>query len=412
MRSTSSARRAFSVLLSAVLLFQGIGASAARALDAPEPCVLLKLSAPEVSLDEARERLDALPGLLAERLRVRWVAHGPAAAPVGGEAFPEADAGALDEISRTVAAASRLMEGMETAEASERLAHAEQLARRYRLGDATRVQLAEIFFRRGILFLWEGEEGRSRELFVRSRTLRPEFLPDPALYSPAVRAAWSRAASRPAPAAELLVQSLPAGAHIEVDGVTAGTTPRRVQVPFGGPVRVRLALDGYRSEERVGQWLPGDSGLLEVTLARDPASDLPDVLPGEPEGTATARILGEIAERSGAARVAVLVLGGHGGRRALRVVSMKRGDRAASLLGETPWAEGEDSAEEVADRASRMLAAAGWPVRTEDAPAPWYRKWWVWTLLGAAVAGAAAGLSGGGGGGGSASSTGTIGVTF
>lgn len=394
-----------------MLLVQGSGASVARAFDAPEPCVLLKLSAPEISLGEARDRLDALPGLLAERLRVRWVPHGPAAPPVGGEAFPEADAGALDEISRTIAAAARLMEGMETRDASERLARAERLARRYRFGDETRVRLGEIFFRRGIVFLWEGDEGKGRDMFARSRALRPEFFPEPALYSPSVRAAWTRAASRPAPPAELLVQSLPAGAHIELDGAKAGATPRRVQVPAAGPVRVRLALEGYLAEERVGQWLPGDSGMLEVTLARDPAADLPEVLPGEPEGAATARILGEIAERSGASRVAVLVLGGSEGRRSLRVVSMSRGDRAAALLGETPWPEGEDAAEEVAGRTARMLAAAGWPTRTEDARAPWYRKWWVWTLLGAAVAGiAAAGLSGGGGD--SATSTGTIGVSF
>lgn len=411
MRSTSSARKVFSVLLSAALLFQGSGAAVARALDAPEPCVLLKLSAPEVSLDEARARLDALPGLLAERLRVRWVPQGPAAPAVAGAAFPEADAGALDEISRTVAAASRLMERMETKEASERLADAERLARGYRFGDATRVLLAEIFFRRGILFLWEGNEETGRGMFARSRALRPEFAPDPALFSPAVRAAWTRAAFRPAPQAELLVQSLPAGAHIELDGAKAGVTPRRVQVPAAGPVRVRLALEGYRTEERVGQWLPGDSGLLEVRLARDPAADLPELLPEEPEGAATARILGEIAERSGAARVAVLVLAGGERGRSLRVVSMSRGDRAAALLGETPWPQREDAAEEVATRAARMLAAAGWPARTEDARGPWYRKWWVWTLLAAAAAGiAAAGLSGGGGD--SASSTGTIGVTF
>jgi hypothetical protein len=410
MRSTSNARKAFSVLLSATLLFQGSGASIARALDPPEPCVLLRLSAPEISLDEARDRLDALPGLLAERLRVRWVPHWPAAPPAAGESFPEADAGALDEISRTIAAASRLMEGMETREASELLADAERSARRYRFGDATRLHLAEIFFRRGIVFLWEGDEEKGREMFARSRALRPEFFPEPALYSPAVRAAWALAASRPAPPAELLVQSLPPGAHIEVDGAKAGATPGRVQVRAGGPVRMRLALEGYRAEERVGQWLPGDSGLLEVTLARDPAADLPEVLPREPEGAATARILGEIAERSGASRVAVLILGGHEGRRSLRVVSMGRGDRAAALLGETPWPEREGAAGEVAGKAAWMLSAAGWPARMEDPRAPWYRSWWAWTLLGAAVAGiAAAALSGGGD---SASSTGTIGVGF
>ena len=61
-----------------------------------------------------------------------------------------------------------------------------------------------------------------------------------------------------------------------------------------------------------------------------------------------------------------------------------------------------------------MLKSAGWPAQTgaDTAKAPWYHKWWFWTLVGAAAIGAAVGIGGGGGGGDSGSSTGTIEVNF
>lgn len=408
MRSTSSARRGLALLLCAALFFQGTGSGLASGDDAPEECILLKLAAPGIPADAAREILADLPALLEKRLRVRWIPPDRGRPAPEGGAYPEADAAALDGIAREIAAAARLMDGMDTREASDRLAAAERAARAYRLGERTRPLLAEILFRRGILHVWEGEGEKGVATFARSRGLRPGFSPDPALYSPTVRAAWEKAAERAVPPAEVLVQSVPSGARVDVDGRRAGTTPGRVEVPAGRTVRVRVTREGYLAEERTGQWLAGDSGLLEIALRRDPVADLADALGADPGGGEAGRFLGEMVSRSGAQRAAVVVVGLREGTAALRVMSLARGDRAASVLGEVAWPEGE-GADAAASATATMLVSAGWPARKERAAAPWYRKWWIWALLGTAAAGIAAGASGGGG---SGSSSGTIGVDF
>jgi hypothetical protein len=126
-------------------------------------------------------------------------------------------------------------------------------------------------------------------------------------------------------------------------------------------------------------------------------------------------MLSRMMAESGAERVALLLL--EEGRQGpvLRVLSLARGEETPQLLGTIVFPEEGTGYEPVAASAVEMLAKAGWPARTaaETAGSPWYRKWWFWTLLGAAAVGLAVGIGGGGGGGSSsASSTGTIGVNF
>ncbi|HBO70107.1 MAG TPA: hypothetical protein DD658_08270 [Deltaproteobacteria bacterium] len=415
MRFSSNGSKSLSVLLSAVLAWNGGGAAFARAEQAEEPCLLLKVVSPRIPETTAREKMDPLPELLAETLRVRWIPAGlPRHAPgEDADTLPEPDAAALDELSGILADASRLMDAMETGEAALRLAEAESFSRRYRFGEAVRPFLAETFFRQGILFLWDGNSAECVERFARSRALRPGFSPDPALYSPTVQEAWTRAAERPVRPAELLVQSIPPGAEIYLEGNLAGTTPGRIQPDGIGPVRILVAKEGYLPEERVGQWLPGDSGLMEITLAADPASGLPDLLASDPGGEGAGRRLREISTRAGANRIAVLLFDVQEGKETLRVLSMGRGDRTAAVLGEMAWPEGEDGIEQVARKAAEMLASAGWPAKTAVTreKRPWYHTWWLWVVLVGVAAGVAAAGSGGGGGD-SGSSSGTVGVIF
>ena len=98
-----------------------------------------------------------LERLLEEDLHIRWVT--PVPAEEGGkeaeETFPVADGEALEAISAALGDANRHMDRMETNEAAEKLSEAETIARSFRFGDTTRPYLAEVFLRRGILFLWE-----------------------------------------------------------------------------------------------------------------------------------------------------------------------------------------------------------------------------------------------------------------
>src|SRR3989337_1037390 len=120
-------------------------------------------------------------------------------------------------------------------------------------------------------------------------------------------------------------------------------------------------------------------------------------------------MLSRMMAESGAERVALLLL--EEGRQGpvLRVLSLARGEETPQLLGTIVFPEGAAGYEPVAESAVEMLAKAGWPAKAaaETAGSPWYRKWWVWTLLGAAAAGVAVGIRGWRGGGGSATPTGT-----
>jgi len=418
MRSTSSACRALAILLSTTLTVSGGMVPCALADREPESCLILKVASRGIPRQVAREAMAPIPGLLEEHLGVRWVIPDAGREGAGQsesqDPYPEPDPVALGDISRHLEEANRRMEEMETVEAARLLEEAETRSRTVRFGDVIRPYLAEIFFRQGILFLWNGEEDRSLDMFARSRALRPDFSPEPALYSPPVREAWERSRERPAGPAELLVQSFPTGAEIFLEGRNVGVTPARVRMPREGPARVRVELDGYRDGEKITQWLPGDSGMIEFTLERDPDSEVLAMLAADPEGAQTGRALTEMASRAGAARVAVLVYESMPGERpVLRVISLNPGDRTAAVLGTVPWPEGDRPAEQVAGETAGVLAKAGWPEKTAAGKQgrSWYDRWWFWTVMVAVVAGIAA-AGAGGGGGGSGSSTGTIGVNF
>jgi len=416
MKFTSSAPKSLALFLSLIFLAGAQVAPPSRAEPPAEPCVLLKVSAATIPQEVAKQKLGSIQTLLEKGLRVRWVSPKPSddAGTATEEAIPVADGKALETIAAKLGEAIRLTDRMETKKAAERLAEAETLARSFRFGETTRPFLAEVFLRRGLLALWEGNTGKAEEMLARSRVLRPEFEPDPAIFSPLFLAAWKRSGERPPPQAELFVSSLPSGARIFLDGKEAGTTPGRVHVNASGPVRVRVFAEGYQRSGRTGQWLPGDSEALEFSLVRDRNAALAELLSSSPDGKEAGPMLSRMMAGSGAERVALLLL--EEGRQGpvLRVLSQARGEETPQLLGTIVFPEEDAGYEPVAASAVEMLAKAGWPAKAaaETAGSPWYRKWWVWTLLGAAAAGLAVGIGGGGGGGGSASSTGTIGVNF
>jgi len=417
MRSSSSASRALAVLLSTLLSVTGGAVPWAHGEMAPEPCLLLKVASRGIPASAAREALASISKSLENRLAIRWVPPGDGEAErrqPDADPYPEATPRLLGEVSRLLEEANRRMEEMETADARRLLREAEERSREARFGPVIRPYLAEIFFRQGILFLWNGEEEGCRERFARSRAMRPDFSPEPALYSPAVREAWERSRDLPVSTAAVLVRSIPPGAAIHLDGQPIGVTPGRISIAQAGPVRIRVEREGFRAKEKITQWIPGDSGMVDFTLERDPLSDLPRSLDADPEGDATGRLLAEMGRQAGALRVAVLAYDTREEQvGVLRVLSLNSGDPRAVLLGALPWPAGKDSAERVAQQAASLLAKAGWPVKTTvmKRSRPWYHTWWFWTVMVTVVAGVAA-AGAGGGGGNSGSSTGTIGVTF
>ncbi len=419
MRSTSSARRSLSALLCLLLAVEWTAAPALSAAETrEEPCLLLRLHSPSVPEEFARKWLDPMPGLLRDDLQVRWVSA-PTVPPEPGDSaarFPEPGDADIDRVSGKIAEALRRMDAMETRAAAALLSEAEAEARKFRAGKTLRPYLAEIFLRRGVLLLWEGKRKEAEGMFARSRLLRPNFTPDPALFSPAFRESWSRSGERRPPDPEIIVHSLPPGAAVSLDGKPVGTTPGRFRVRPCEPVRIRIALPGYRETETTGQWLPGDSEEIERRLVRDRAASLRESIVSRPDGKGTGESLAEMAKSAGASRVALLVLERKEHGNVLKVLS-SRGDGAdPAFLGEIRLSSTGEDVEETAKKASGLLAAEGWPTAKPgrvEKEAKWYHSKWFWVLIGAVAIGAAAASAGGGGsGGGSGGSTGSIGVTF
>ena len=420
MRSTSRWPNPVALLLCVTLLAQWSVAGFCRAGEVPpEPALLLKFSSPEIPEGTARSILDPLPALLGRELRVLWVPvpEEPAPKPAGTSPLTLPNDAALRRIAEKVSAASSRMENVENEEAARLLEEAEREARTYRFDESTRPFFSEIFLRKGMLRLREGDVSSADSLLARSRALRPEFTPDPAIFPPQFLAAWERARRRPAPDAEIVVQSFPPGAEIFVDGERRGTTPSRVRIGKAGPHRIRVSHPGYREADREGQWLPGDSEILEFHLPGDRLARLSEIVAGPLKGSGSGPILTEIAASAGASRIAILVLErdttGDGFRASLFVRDPSGGD--AVWLGEEKVAPGKRSAAGVGKWAAPMLVSRGWPATHDaaDRGEPWYRKWWVWVLAAALVTGiAVAAGGGGGGGGGSGGSTGSIGVNF
>jgi hypothetical protein len=229
-----------------------------------------------------------------------------------------------------------------------------------------------------------------------------------------VLSAWEAIRHRPVPEAELLVESLPSGAEIFVDGERRGVTPARVRTKNIAPVRIRVSHPGYRDAETTGQWLPGDTEILRFSLPGDRVARLGELLAGAAQGKGggAGPLVEELSVAAGTPRVAILMLereaSGEGLR--ARLYAGRPASLDPALLGETSFPEGKRGAEISGKWVADTLAADGWP-RAERPERPWYNSPWFWGILLSLGVAAALGASGGGGGSGG-SSGGTVAVNF
>jgi len=385
---------------------------------AAEPALLLKYAAPDLPERSAREVLDPIPAIVARELRIRWlpVPLEPAGKDRPTREIPVPDDAALRRIAGMVSRASERMEKVERADAERLLEEAEKECRSYRFTEATRPFLAEIFLRRGILRLWEGKVSDAEALLSRVRALRPGFTPDPALFPPQVMSMWEALRHRPVPEAELLVESLPSGAEIFVDGERRGVTPARVRTEKIGPVRIRVSHPGYRDAETAGQWLPGDTERLRFSLPGDRVARLGELLAGAAtgKGGGASPLVEELAAAAGTSRIAILILeqGPRGEGLRARLYAGRPAGLDPVLLGEKTFPGGERGAERSGKWVAEALASDGWP-KAERTERAWYKSPWFWGIALAAVIGGVLAAGGGGGSGGSGGSPGgTVAVNF
>jgi hypothetical protein len=187
----------------------------------------------------------------------------------------------------------------------------------------------------------------------------------------------------------ITIKARPAGARIWIDGKELGTTPVTAQRP-PGLHHVRVTRIGHLPRAFFQRVTPGRMERLEIYLKPAPVPQVARQLlrqPGslEREVDALRRVLGQdpllLTVTHTVARA--------GGSLEARLTG--RGSRADRCSGPTPA--------RLADCLGPVLfqLGSGRPYRpsaaapAQVAAAPVYRRWWFWTLVGAAVAGAGAG---------------------
>jgi hypothetical protein len=200
-----------------------------------------------------------------------------------------------------------------------------------------------------------------------------------------------------------------------VDGEKRGTTPSRVRIASPGPHRIRLTHPGYRDATREGQWLPGDSEILEVTLPGDRIARLGEIIGGPLRGSGSGPILAEIAAAAGVGRMAVLVLekGETGDALRARLYARPPAGGDAVPIGEKTLSPGKQPASAAAKWAAERMLSTGWPpVGAGGRESPWYGSFWLWAAVVSVAVAIAVAAGGGGGGSGSGGTTGTVAVDF
>jgi len=382
-----------------------------------EPALLLKYAAPDIPETDSREIMDQIPGKVTKEVRVRWAAVPVEVTPVADAdaIYPVPDDATLKSISEKISRASRHMEKMENREAARLLSEAEKEARGCRFSEAIRPFLAEIFLRQGILKLRERDVSSAESMFSRSRALRPGFVPDPALFPPQVITAWGNISGRSLLEAELIIQSLPSGAVVSVEGVPKGRTPVRINPGKTGPVSIRVSHPGYRDAEMAGQWLPGDAETLEFNLSGDRVARLGELLSegkGK-QGLGVGPLIDEFASAAGVQLVAVVTLekDGSGDGYIAKAYSRGRSVGAPVYLGEKRISDGERNSQMTGKWLAGKLLEDGWPAEKKDPESePWYKSWWIWGIVTGVVVTVALVVGGSGGSGSSGGSS--IAVNF
>jgi hypothetical protein len=416
MRFSSSARKSVCGSLAFLCLLQWSGAASTCRADGAEPVLFLKYSKPSISDESARKRFSAITAEIERRLDIR-VSPSLKHQKVPGPVIAEIDDASLKSVATRVSETGRKMDRLEIRAAERDLEAIEIELRKYRFGEAIRPLMADVFLKRGTISLWDGNPASAEGFLRKARSLRPDFDPDHALYSPQFRKMWSGIGSDFPVEAEILVESIPPGARITVDGADRGSTPRRLKVPAPGPVRLRLEHPGYQPVEGMRQWIPGDSDRIELILPGDREARLALFLEANAaEIPEAGPIVSEMAQESGASRLAFLMLERQEGAEVLRILTASASSPAPRSLGSIPVPDDREGLSAAAERTAVMLAESGWPARSVVAASPgrpWYYSWWFLTGLGLLAAGTAVALGGGGGGGGGGdSSSSSSGVNF
>jgi hypothetical protein len=283
---------------------------------------------------------------------------------------------------RSLEARRRLEQGREAfsrfeyAGATAHFKEALRLLRPLAVQPAGRERLAAIHLELAKVLLVHGERGAAIDQILTCLHLDPAWSPDPGRFPPELRALHAKLSKAGArPKGELRIESVPEGASVQLDGRQQASTPVEWQGVSAGPHYIIVTRDGFRTHVGTVTVTPEQKTSRKVQLT---------------PGTA--------AERAAAALRQLSRLGGRAERRwratatdlsrsnAL-VVAEARGDVRLSAFD----TRGAELGSRVLTHDALPREGGHWLDRCLPPPdSPWYGKWWFWTPLAAAAAGAVA----------------------
>lgn len=295
---------------------------------------------------------------------------------------PPVEKASLEAIEERLARARRLYRDLAFRASLDELNRAREGLEARLMSEQVYELLDRLFLLRALDQLALGDPEMAREALRQAAILRPERTSlDPAEFSPEVRAEYDtvrETLETEAPFA-LATETEPPGAELTLDGRKAGTTPIRVRLHRGRHYLVFRAPD-------------------HIAYARvvDVERESPAELRVELQALSLAQTAGQLAELDAAAFAALdsssraRLLPAAEGATPVHIGSEGAGWRAA-LLDST---NGDIRLAATVETSNLNLAVPALVDMLRDAPQPkpLVRKWWFWTVIGAAVVATSVGL--------------------
>lgn len=255
--------------------------------------------------------------------------------------------------------------------------------------------LGEILFWRGKVAVAAGDRAAAARWFAGAIAVAPAVHPDPAVDPPLVVRAFARARRRRAPPAGVVAITASAGTLLRVDQQPAQPAAGELSLPAGlhllvltAPGRERRAAlveVPARGRIEVDGELPVESRAHQVARAIAVAGA---VAPG----AARLSALGSLGGLLGARRLVVIEAGDQGGlvarlydldaATASAPVALGDPEAMAMALGLVTPPPAELKPPPEPEQRADLVAV---PARRER-DRPWYRRWWLWSVVGAAAA--------------------------
>ncbi|HEY3354482.1 MAG TPA: PEGA domain-containing protein [Polyangia bacterium] len=375
---------------SVALVLALLGAAGAAAA-APERPVILVVPRGGPGPDRA-----ALAALAAPHGRAVFDDDAPRTA---GEDPAEAEASRLRARARATAAAARALyyeaRPVEAAaqaqallaEAGETLAYAGAIA-----------ELRELWFWLATSLAKAGRAVEAQHAFERAGDLGMT-LPEPGLLPPEVTAALEAGlkAAAARPRRRLVVQTIPTGAELTVDGRPAGRAPAIVSLPQGEHYVAAARFGSHPAVRKVAVG-PAPEVVLEIALEPASAAELGRQLAAlRARGAldlADPAVVGALAQLNGAAEVLTVVRQPLAGRERVAVTRWVPAWRRAAAAETTVPADPDGRRGAIASLADQLWPPPPAPPAAPAAARPLWQRWWVWAIVGGTAAAVAAGVGG------------------